>query len=548
MSIDSTCSISSPATITSNGASRRQRAETLTQVVELRRRILGLRIAATPYSRTSTPTQRSRHGGEIDRAASSRRVHAIDVVGDAADVEHPPPPASTLRNSIRSAIGGRHAARSTAARWAKRHGSVGIRRGIGPPVPRSNADGDRRGPVRTRLIGCVAWMSSQPHHCRACRPETRGVFIRMCGSTGTGPSPGKKNSTGPSEPLRDGRVHHRPGDRPSAGPRPGRHGPVPCSVTSPDVRRDLAVGRDLGAVESATRTRPQPGPARACGVRRFRPRPPALPQPLHRCRRPPPQAAGDERSRRAPHVPRLGQRPEHHCWVALYRRADALVVHHQRLAEPAGAPSSGSRRAGCTSVPHQVFPTGAVTARPPDGPPMVLFFGALRPNKGLEVLDEAMRDDSGRRRHPAHDRRPRRPDPRGTEPTASADVMRGSEPRSDSRRWNASASCSTLRRSWCHAVHVVLLAERRPPRRVRPRTSGRRHGCRRARSLRSGRTEPGSSSRPAIPRPLRRAIRESAGAGPRGPSTFACGAADRRRAFASRDRTTLRAVYDEVLG
>ena len=48
-------------------------------------------------------------------------------------------------------------------------------------------------------------------------------------------------------------------------------------------------------------------------------------------------------------------------------------------------------------IPHQVFPTSDVPDRPGGEPPMVLFFGTLRANKGLDVLGEAMR------RHPSLD-------------------------------------------------------------------------------------------------------------------------------------------------
>lgn len=90
-----------------------------------------------------------------------------------------------------------------------------------------------------------------------------------------------------------------------------------------------------------------------------------------------------------PHVPRLGALLEQRLLARLYDRPDALVVHHVRLADELRR-HFGIAGEKIHVVPHQVFPTGSVIADPPDGAPTVLFFGALRPNKGLEVLDAAM--------------------------------------------------------------------------------------------------------------------------------------------------------------
>jgi glycosyltransferase involved in cell wall biosynthesis len=90
-----------------------------------------------------------------------------------------------------------------------------------------------------------------------------------------------------------------------------------------------------------------------------------------------------------PHVPRLGRRAEHRLLRRLYARADALVVHHDELTDRLmdDFDIDGDR---IHVVPHQVFPVGDVPEDPPPGPPMVLFFGALRPNKGLDVLAGAI--------------------------------------------------------------------------------------------------------------------------------------------------------------
>lgn len=90
-----------------------------------------------------------------------------------------------------------------------------------------------------------------------------------------------------------------------------------------------------------------------------------------------------------PHVPRLGRRLENQLLGRLYRRADALIVHHRVLADVLmrqfELPASIIH-----IVPHQVFPTGAPIVDPPDGPPVILFFGSLRPNKGIHLLGPMM--------------------------------------------------------------------------------------------------------------------------------------------------------------
>jgi len=90
-----------------------------------------------------------------------------------------------------------------------------------------------------------------------------------------------------------------------------------------------------------------------------------------------------------PHVSRLGSAGERALAHRLYHRADALVVHHRTLADQLvsdfGVPASKVH-----IIPHQVFPVGDDDPTPPAGPPTVLFFGSFRPNKGLEVLAEAI--------------------------------------------------------------------------------------------------------------------------------------------------------------
>lgn len=89
-----------------------------------------------------------------------------------------------------------------------------------------------------------------------------------------------------------------------------------------------------------------------------------------------------------PHQPRLGPRVERHLLSRVYGRADLLVVHHRSLAQRlADEFHIGGERVAV--VPHQVFPVSGGPAPRPAGDPSVLFFGALRANKGLEVLAEA---------------------------------------------------------------------------------------------------------------------------------------------------------------
>lgn len=89
-----------------------------------------------------------------------------------------------------------------------------------------------------------------------------------------------------------------------------------------------------------------------------------------------------------PHRARLG-RAERTVLHRVYHRGDGLVVHHHDLARQL-VDEFDVDPARVHVVPHQVFRTPDVGAPPPDEPPHLLFFGALRPNKGLEVLLRAL--------------------------------------------------------------------------------------------------------------------------------------------------------------
>lgn len=90
-----------------------------------------------------------------------------------------------------------------------------------------------------------------------------------------------------------------------------------------------------------------------------------------------------------PHESRLPGRAERALLAATYRRADALIVHHERLRrELLSAFDVDERRVHV--VPHQVFAYDSAEAAPLPARPAVLFFGALRANKGIDVLLQAL--------------------------------------------------------------------------------------------------------------------------------------------------------------
>jgi glycosyltransferase involved in cell wall biosynthesis len=98
-----------------------------------------------------------------------------------------------------------------------------------------------------------------------------------------------------------------------------------------------------------------------------------------------------------PREPRPGQLAAQR---RLYQRVDAVVVHtdhgRQRLLEEVGVPAERVH-----VIPHGVLepPAGEPGLLPPelhdDGRPVVLFFGLIRPYKGLDLLLEAWREVAG---------------------------------------------------------------------------------------------------------------------------------------------------------
>lgn len=90
-----------------------------------------------------------------------------------------------------------------------------------------------------------------------------------------------------------------------------------------------------------------------------------------------------------PHASRLPRPVERALLETTYRRADALIVHHARLRRELMATFDVDERR-VHVIPHQVFAYDGVEPVPLPGHPCVLFFGALRPNKGIDVLLQAL--------------------------------------------------------------------------------------------------------------------------------------------------------------
>jgi glycosyltransferase involved in cell wall biosynthesis len=93
-----------------------------------------------------------------------------------------------------------------------------------------------------------------------------------------------------------------------------------------------------------------------------------------------------------PHVRRLPMWLERALLRRIYRRADGLVVHHdvlrQALIDDYGLPAERVH-----VVEHQVFPVDESlrTTEPTATRPTILFFGAMRPNKGVDLFVDAIR-------------------------------------------------------------------------------------------------------------------------------------------------------------
>jgi glycosyltransferase involved in cell wall biosynthesis len=90
-----------------------------------------------------------------------------------------------------------------------------------------------------------------------------------------------------------------------------------------------------------------------------------------------------------PHASRLPRLTERALLTATYRRADALIVHHERLRQELLA-AFDVDEGRVHVMPHQVFAYDGAEPAPLPERPCVLFFGALRANKGVDVLLHAL--------------------------------------------------------------------------------------------------------------------------------------------------------------
>jgi glycosyltransferase involved in cell wall biosynthesis len=90
-----------------------------------------------------------------------------------------------------------------------------------------------------------------------------------------------------------------------------------------------------------------------------------------------------------PHQTRLPPQVEHRLLDRLYRHAGELIVHHEsirrRLQADFAVPSTRIHE-----IPHWVLPAPSEHRDRPNSPATVLAFGALRRNKGTEVLLDAI--------------------------------------------------------------------------------------------------------------------------------------------------------------
>lgn len=94
-----------------------------------------------------------------------------------------------------------------------------------------------------------------------------------------------------------------------------------------------------------------------------------------------------------PHNPRWPTWLETQLLNRIYRHADALVVHHESLRQEL-AEKFGLAHDKIHVIGHQVFPVTRSNdeTEPPGSTPTVLFFGALRKNKGIPILVQAIKD------------------------------------------------------------------------------------------------------------------------------------------------------------
>jgi glycosyltransferase involved in cell wall biosynthesis len=91
-----------------------------------------------------------------------------------------------------------------------------------------------------------------------------------------------------------------------------------------------------------------------------------------------------------PHERQLPRRVQDRILRSLYRSAGELIVYHDALREELLA-DFGVDADRVHVIPHALDSSDRRgSASPPDGPPIVLFFGTFRQNKGLDILFDAI--------------------------------------------------------------------------------------------------------------------------------------------------------------
>ena len=182
-----------------------------------------------------------------------------------------------------------------------------------------------------------------------------------------------------------------------------------------------------------------------------------------------------------PHVLRGPRRIEKQLLRRIYNSADALIVHHEllrtRLQDEFGIDPERLHVIG-----HQVFPVpeDLRSAKPPDGTPTVLFFGALRANKGTTVPVQSHRAVATRARCAVPLRRSRRSRSRtGTQPLCGDQLAHHRRDRVHRIRAQGGVVPQCVNR--CAALHRVQLAEWRAARCLWPRSTSHRDRRRRTR-------------------------------------------------------------------
>ena len=84
-------------------------------------------------------------------------------------------------------------------------------------------------------------------------------------------------------------------------------------------------------------------------------------------------------------------------WRELYGACDRVIVHSHASRDRLLLEVGGIGADRVAIVPHALFDDGRPIERKPQAAPTILFFGLIRPDKGLDVLIEALPDVPGAR-------------------------------------------------------------------------------------------------------------------------------------------------------